>query len=298
MTNRVYPLGYSRHGALVEKLMQQEKTLLIDTRLKPWSKIPQWRQEALKERYGARYRFAGDYLGNVNYNNGKAIQIANPVVGIAGLTMYLNKGYDLIILCGCAEHNQCHRKAIIDLLRGAMSDVEVILPDVIKDNNSIKCLSVRQPYASWLVNPKKFINAQIAPKRIENREWTTDYRGPLLIHASKAFEDDAIDHWLRRCPELGNAVSLEKQDYPLGAIVGLVDLVDVVTSGSDPWFCGSYGWVLANAMVFDTPVPWRGSLKLFDVTVCHCCNIPVTNEISQVYSDEYNTYRLCFDCIK
>src|SRR5580765_397995 len=295
---KVYPIGYSRNGALVETLMKQEQMLLIDTRSKPWSKIPEYRQEALKERYKARYRFAGQYLGNVNFNNGEAIKIANPVVGITGLMKYLSKGYDLIILCGCAQFELCHRKVIIDLLKGVMPDVEVVMPDNVNIDNSINCLSVRQPYASWLVNPKNFINAQITPKCIENRDWTTSYRGPLLIHASKTFEDGAIEHWLRRCPRLGNAVSLEKQDYPLGYIIGIVDFVNIVEDSDDPWFCGQYGWVFANAMPFDALVHYRGSLRLFDVPVCHCCSMPINDGNSEIVGDEHSSYRLCADCVK
>lgn len=46
-------------------------------------------------------------------------------------------------------------------------------------------LSVRQPWASLIV---------AGIKRVENRTWTTDYRGPLLVHASLDGEDaDEVD---------------------------------------------------------------------------------------------------------
>src|SRR2546430_231941 len=127
---KVYPAGYSRHGALIEQLMQDPKTLLIDTRYSPNSKMPQWTGSALKAKYGDRYRFAGKFLGNVNYKGGP-MTLANPARGIEGLVMYLNEGYDLILLCQCPEFSACHRRLIVDLLRGAMPSVEVVMPEQI-----------------------------------------------------------------------------------------------------------------------------------------------------------------------
>lgn len=104
------------------------------------------------------------------------------------------------------------------------------------------------------------------PKYIENRDrdFTGGYRGPVLIHQSKTFEEGAIDHWSWQFGKLGNAVSLNSKDYPLGAIVGKADLVDVIEDSDDPWFVGRYGIVLANARPID-PIPYRGTLGLFEV---------------------------------
>ena len=129
--NKVYPAGYSRHGALIEQLMQDPKTLLIDTRYSPNSKMPQWTGSALKAKYGDRYRFAGKFLGNVNYKGGP-MTLANPARGIQGLVMYLNEGYDLILLCQCPEFSACHRRLIVDLLQGAMPEVGVVMPEQIE----------------------------------------------------------------------------------------------------------------------------------------------------------------------
>lgn len=133
---KIYPLGYSRQGHLVELLMADPKVLLIDTRHSPNSKMPQWTGAALKAKYGERYRFAGKYLGNPNHWNGGPMTLANPVVGIKGLVMYLREGYDLVILCGCASHAECHRRLIVELLRGAMPEVEIIMPEKIQGANN------------------------------------------------------------------------------------------------------------------------------------------------------------------
>ena len=95
---RVYPCGYIRHGALIDWLMQNNQdVLLIEARRSPQSKIAAWEGEAIRQRYDKRYRpGGGSYLGNLNYNNGGPIQIAEPVKGIQGLIRYLQDGRSFI----------------------------------------------------------------------------------------------------------------------------------------------------------------------------------------------------------
>lgn len=49
------------------------------------------------------------------------------------------------------------------------------------DEESLKCLSMHQPWASLLVH---------GIKRIEGRDWKTDFRGRLWIHATKKVSSD------------------------------------------------------------------------------------------------------------
>jgi hypothetical protein len=277
--------------------MQDESMLLIDTRKTPWSRIPQWRQVALREKYGKRYRWAGEYLGNKNHATGGPIEIVNLPIGIGGLCMYLSEGHSLAIICQCVDFERCHNKVICDELQKAMPEVEIVQPDTMMPEDSMMCLSVRPPYASWLVNPQAFLTARVKPKTIENRDWRTSYRGPLLIHSSKKFESDAFDYWSEQTDRLKDAVSLDKKDYPLGAIVGVADLVNIVDESDDPWFEGTYGWILENARAFDEPIPWIGALKLFPVPVCHACRLPVREDESVIVG-ESTQYRLCAECCK
>jgi len=127
MTN-IYPIGYSAQGApeQISQLMAQSSTLLIDTRLKPYSWDEQWRQEALQSKYGQRYRWAGKSLGNLNYNKKEEpIALANPEVGINGLMGYL-AWHDLILLCQCKELAKCHVSAILKQLQVRMPAVQII----------------------------------------------------------------------------------------------------------------------------------------------------------------------------
>lgn len=116
----------------------------------------------------------------------------------------------------------------------------------------MKALSLKQPWAYVIVH---------GHKDIENRKWPTDYRGPLVIHASKGWSQDGYDYlcgprdlWIPR-----------REDYVFGALIGIVDLVDCVDRHESEWFWGDWGFVLRNARGFKKSVPWRGQLGLFDV---------------------------------
>jgi hypothetical protein len=114
----------------------------------------------------------------------------------------------------------------------------------------IKCLSVRQPWAALVVD---------GVKDIENRSWPTDYRGPLLIHASLKPDTEAREQY-QLCSE------------PRGAIIGCVEVVDCrqlsrAECGRSKWAAhGQHHWILRNARRFRKPVPFTGKLRLFDVS--------------------------------
>lgn len=121
---------------------------------------------------------------------------------------------------------------------------------------TIKILSVRQPYA-WLI-----INGL---KDIENRDWTTRYRGPLLIHASKQFESSVMEEILSRLDvDERLRFPTDRSAFQCGGIVGIVDVVDVVTGSKSKWFEGAYGWCLEHARPLPF-IPLRGSLGLFNI---------------------------------
>lgn len=67
----------------------------------------------------------------------------------------------------------------------------------------IRCLTVRQPWASAIF---------LCGKDVENRTGTTNYRGPLAIHAGKMVEWD----WVERLKLT--------EPLPTGAVIGTVDL--------------------------------------------------------------------------
>jgi len=106
----------------------------------------------------------------------------------------------------------------------------------------MKTLSVRQPYAGLIVSGQK---------RIENRSWSTHYRGRFLIHPS------------------GRGTG----PGPRGAIIGSVELVDDLTPeealrrfpGQAQHIFGPRCWVLAKPQPCE-PIPCKGKLNLWGFT--------------------------------
>jgi hypothetical protein len=120
----------------------------------------------------------------------------------------------------------------------------------------VKALSIRPHWAYAILH---------FGKDIENRSWTTSYRGPLLIHAGQKLTRAELEHLQEIAEEDGQPVP-ERDDVLAGGIVGQVVLVDVVTRSRSPWFGGQYGWVLARQRRLRF-VPLKGRLGLFDVDV-------------------------------
>lgn len=111
----------------------------------------------------------------------------------------------------------------------------------------MKCLSVRPPWVEAIFE---------AGKDVENRTWTTDYRGLLLIHAAKKVDRQALAKF-----GLSGAIHT-------GVILGVVELTDVVEDSPSKWAePDSFHWLLANARRFDEPIPYAGTLGLFEVEI-------------------------------
>lgn len=120
-----------------------------------------------------------------------------------------------------------------------------------------RALSIRQPWAHSIV---------FGGKDIENRNWPTRYRGPILIHAAKAMTRAEFTAWR----ESVEALRLDGQwsreiagNVRFGGIIGAADLVDCVEQSRSPWFAGRYGFVLRHARPLAF-IPCKGALGLFD----------------------------------
>jgi len=260
MKGSIIPFGYADGGmAALERLMQDRSAYLIDIRLSPRSRMQAFNQEALQARFPKRYLHLPE-LGNVNYKNQGTIKIADPERGIKRLTNGIKQGYTIVLMCGCKHYESCHRYTVIELLRQAMPEAQVAFPDGAGSANTLKCLSIRQPWAWLIVNRHK---------DLENRDWTTRYRGPVLIHAGACLDDDWFtttgqvdEHPMRDYAPLSMPA---RHDYPIKSILGIATLIDVVEQYPSPWFVGRYGLVFMDAKPFKKPIPYSGSLKLFEV---------------------------------
>lgn len=113
----------------------------------------------------------------------------------------------------------------------------------------LSLLTVKQPWASLIVS---------GVKKIENRSWATQYRGPLVIHASA--RPDRPGMTLH-----GSQIDSEPT---LGAIVGCVILVDCVRDSDDEYaLADHWHWVLTDARRLATPIPMKGQLNIWHRSV-------------------------------
>ena len=118
-----------------------------------------------------------------------------------------------------------------------------------------RVLSIRQPYA-WAICSRSIPAA--LRKREENRDWSTHYRGPVLLHTGME---------QHRQPEIIKFVEYVTGvqvpgDLPLGGIVGKANLVDVVSQSKSPWFFGKYGFILEGAEELPF-IPSKGQLGIY-----------------------------------
>lgn len=127
----------------------------------------------------------------------------------------------------------------------------------------MKALSVRAPW--WLA-------ILHYGKDIENRDWKTNFRGTIYLHASSWFHPreilydiDSISHICKVTGEPFAGILFSYLEAGCGRIVGKVDIVDCVDHSDSLWFFGRYGFVLANPVAFERPVPFRGALGFFEV---------------------------------
>lgn len=124
--------------------------------------------------------------------------------------------------------------------------------------DGVRVLSVKQPFAWAIIEGRK---------RVENRLWTTNYRGPVLIHAGVTVcgqvEFDGLKDTFR-------LVAPSRAGIDRGCIVGVVELVDVVTRKNAKrfgrWFQGRYGWVFRDPVALRKPVKLKGQLGLYRPT--------------------------------
>lgn len=133
----------------------------------------------------------------------------------------------------------------------------------------MKALSIQQPWASLIV---------YGFKHVENRRWLTHYRGPVLIHAGKAIDKEAMPWLWEHADVLGLTRGWHLLPFRAGGIIGRVELYDVTAYPELPngmtwdrllnnpavWFNGRYGFWLRGAQELRF-TPARGYLGLFDV---------------------------------
>jgi len=137
---------------------------------------------------------------------------------------------------------------------------------------SALALTIHQPWAWAIV---------CGHKQVENRTWIPPraFVGEwLFIHAGKTLDLPAVAK-VRAEVGIGTLLNPER-DLATGAIVGCVRYQGTATEDptlrvpgievddahkhiASPWYQGPFGWVLSDAVKFQTPVPARGMQKLW-----------------------------------
>lgn len=131
----------------------------------------------------------------------------------------------------------------------------------------MKALSLWQPWASlWLTDRKP----------TETRHWYTSHRGWLAVHAAKTFDRD-----FETGEPMGDILDSEfghhwGLDLPTGAIIGAVYLTNCMQmkymkpAHDDDLVCGNwsderYAWRRAAIVTLNTPIPFRGRQRVFNI---------------------------------
>jgi hypothetical protein len=145
-------------------------------------------------------------------------------------------------------------------LRKPLLSVYLRVMDSVKRLTELPVLSVRQPWASYLVS---------GFKTLELRSWSTGYRGWLWIHTGKKPDRDAME-----------SLDLDGDEFHCGGLVGLAEfddciLLDTQSSWirhrgehlSPGYFNGTcYGWHFSDALSLPEIIQCPGELGLFQLS--------------------------------
>lgn len=140
----------------------------------------------------------------------------------------------------------------------------------------MKAITIWQPYATLIV---------LGLKRFETRCWGTSYRGPLVIHAAKRWDEDrefdsqrvaALLEDKTFCPTAFTDLQIRMFYMPfgetLGKALGVVDLVGCrhMADGGNAFETqvgyfgeGRFGWECERPRIFEEPIAAQGKQGLW-----------------------------------
>lgn len=133
MATRLFTFGYAgvEAGDLLA-FCQAERAVVLDIRANPWSLQPCWRQESLRESFGAHYRHIPQW-GNRNWHARRrslGIEIIDFAAGLRKMQEIAARSQAdaLILLCQCPHYATCHRAVIAgELERRGLTGKELTL---------------------------------------------------------------------------------------------------------------------------------------------------------------------------
>lgn len=141
---------------------------------------------------------------------------------------------------------------------------------------ALPALSIRQPWASLIA---------AGDKSIELRNWATDYRGWIWLHASRQVDLKAME-----------LLDLRAADFPTGGLLGIGQLstCQLIRSRSEwlvlkhehrspgEFVAGVYAWSFDDVIALREKIAVRGELRLFtfDESTRHRLQIELTTSAS------------------
>jgi uncharacterized protein (DUF488 family) len=126
----IYTLGYQGWKIdAAEAVLLRLDAILVDVRMMPRSRLADFNGGRLQKRLGGRYVWLGEF-GNRNYKGSfDQIEIVDFAAGekrlreLCGAAPAPNEtdrpaSKAIVLLCGCADVNACHRKVLAERLAG------------------------------------------------------------------------------------------------------------------------------------------------------------------------------------
>jgi hypothetical protein len=138
----------------------------------------------------------------------------------------------------------------------------------------MNAITLFQPYATLAV---------LGIKRFETRSWSTNYRGPLAIHAAKAFP--RAERAFAASPAVRYALRNHPLPLPRGAVLGVCELTGVTPTNLivapelplgmadevmlsqflfGDFAPGRFAWTLVNIWQLARPIPAAGFQKIWN----------------------------------
>ncbi len=119
----IYSWGYQgQRFADLQAFVEQTGAVVVDVRLKPFSRDPTWRRAALERAFGEQYRWV-EALGNLNYRNGGPVRLKDEATGLAIVRALVSRA-PVVLMCACWNPETCHRGIITERLVAAGYAVE------------------------------------------------------------------------------------------------------------------------------------------------------------------------------
>lgn len=127
--------------------------------------------------------------------------------------------------------------------------------------NDFRALTIRQPWANLIA---------YGEKQYETRPFQTSYRGPLVIHSGKAFDEEQIELVNREPFHSALERHNGTMNLPRGCAVAVANLVDIrpvedtyrylaeQERAFGDYAEGRYAWILDNVYRLPEPIPARG----------------------------------------